>query len=117
MKIKIIDLLNKIANIEEVPKKIRIKFKGFSGYDYYKYDEMLNWYVTFDESTIMQIGEITDLNSEVEIIEEKKKIELPEKLETGISYQDVKRDIVKFVKENRFALNEIIDYLKAKEDK
>ena len=65
---KIIDLLNKIANGEEVPDKIR-----FEGNVFEKQDET-NFYCTsfgiFEEAFVLE-----DLNKEVEIIEEDKKIE------------------------------------------
>ena len=68
MKIKIIDLLNKIANDEEVPKTIR-------WYDefYNDYDEISNDYKAFVYEKLK--NNVWDLNDEVEIIEEPKKIE------------------------------------------
>ena len=68
MKIKIIDLLNKIANGEEVPKTIR-------WYDefYNDYDEISNDYKVFVYEKLK--NNVWDLNDELEIIEEKKKIE------------------------------------------
>ena len=68
MKIKIIDLLNKIANDEEVPKTIR-------WYDefYNDYDEISNDYKVFVYEKLK--NNVWDLNDELEIIEEKKKIE------------------------------------------
>ena len=68
MKIKIIDLLVKIANGEEVPKTIR-------WYDefYNDYDEISNDYKVFVYEKLK--NNVWDLNDEVEIIEEPKKIE------------------------------------------
>lgn len=65
---KIIDLLNKIANGEEVPKTIR-------WYDefYNDYDEISNDYKVFVYEKLK--NNVWDLNDELEIIEEKKKIE------------------------------------------
>ena len=77
MKIKIIDLLNKIANDEEVPKKIKYKdnvyYLGKNIVD-------LHTYQTEGSNTTRKLSLIIDneylnLNDYVEIIEEPKKIE------------------------------------------
>ena len=77
MKIKIIDLLNKIANNEEVPKKIKYKdnvyYLGKNIVD-------LHTYQTEGSNTTRKLSLIIDneylnLNDYVEIIEEPKKIE------------------------------------------
>ena len=77
MKIKIIDLLNKIANNEEVPKKIKYKNNV-----YYLGKNMvdLHTYQTEGSNTTRKLSLIIDneylnLNDYVEIIEEPKKIE------------------------------------------
>ena len=73
IKIKVIDLLNKIANGEEVPKKIKhnrlIYNWDIVGYLHYEDEE--------DTEKAFLEGYRTDmcLNDEVEIIEENKKIE------------------------------------------
>lgn len=70
MKIKIIDLLNKIANNEEVPKKI--KWQG----QVYEYSCSNRFY--YQNSWSMYRDFYTEgncLNEDVEIIEEPKKIE------------------------------------------
>lgn len=73
--IKIIDLLNKIANVEEAPKKIRF--------------DNIEWNKVYGEKNVYYINEYDSdfflyffrknldftLNEEVEIIEEDKKIE------------------------------------------
>ena len=76
MKIKIIDLLNKIANDEEVPKKIKYKDNV-----YYLGKNMvdLHTYQTEGSNTTRKLSLIIDneylnLNDEVEILEEPKKI-------------------------------------------
>ena len=76
MKIKIIDLLNKIANNEEVPKKIKYKDNV-----YYLGKNMvdLHTYKTEESNTTRKLSLIIDneylnLNDYVEIIEEPKKI-------------------------------------------
>ena len=63
---KIIDLLNKIANVEEVPKKI--KFKGIDRI--YEYDRMYNWFEDNSSDNCKDIFYICELNDEVEIIED-----------------------------------------------
>lgn len=71
--IKIIDLLNKIANGEEVPKKIKHHWE----YEY-KFDELRNEYCymdnknrRFDEEWLV----MSMIKDEVEIIEEEKDME------------------------------------------
>ena len=73
---KVIDLLNKIANGEEVPKKVKV------GYYYYEYEENGEYINTentedllFDFDSYYPLEQC--LNEEVEIIEEPKKIEYP----------------------------------------
>ena len=71
---KVIDLLNKIANGEEVPKKII-----YDG-DIWEYDKLSNDYEMFDESGDLYLFQeelyvTRALNDEIEIIEEDKKIE------------------------------------------
>ena len=73
MKIKIIDLLNKISNGEKIPKKIKYKNK------IWEYDEYSNDYKS--EYTWL-FGKLFDykrtiefINDEIEILDEPKKIE------------------------------------------
>lgn len=69
---KVIDLLNKIANGEEVPKKV--KYKTF----YWKYSEKDRDYKDTDKDYVFSCSnyDIPEmLNNEVEIIEEDNKIE------------------------------------------
>ena len=101
---KIIDLLNKIANGEEVPKKIHIKeFQCdfiFNGYIYLS-DEK-------NQQNIYWCLHSRALNYEVEILEEEKKI--PEKLNEDFN-QHCNEYLYKKVEDK---VNEIIDYLKSK---
>ena len=77
MKIKIIDLLVKIANGEEVPKKIKYRDRIWEytttvigkGYQYYN-DFYQEWITLQNQVYLEEV-----LNDEVEIIEEPKKIE------------------------------------------
>ena len=96
--IKIIDLLNKIANGEEVPKKIKylnaIYIYNKETKQYYKLDN--NYVDTILTKSLRAVLINFDrLNDEVEIIEEKK---LPEKLDDML-----------------YEINEILDYLESKE--
>lgn len=114
---KIIDLLNKIANGEEVPKKIAIQNEVLI----YNEDEILNlqdcYYMVDDEDATWKIWAY-ELNDEVEILEEEKKI--PEKLiklnnvsnsSDLIALSQMQWENNKLI-ENK--INEIIDYLKSK---
>lgn len=110
MKIKIIDLLNKIANGEEVPKKIRIdhwcyKFEWVEHLDNY-YDNSAD----IDLMSALSMSK-EELNYGVEIIEEKK-IELPEKLDGSIGYLGWNSEAVVITNK----INETLDYLKYKEE-
>ena len=69
MKIKIIDLLNKIANDEEVPEKIM--------YDrcLYTCDKITRTYYDEENNTLWESYNFRILTDKVEIIEEPKKIE------------------------------------------
>ena len=107
---KIIDLLNKIANGEELPKKIYCFNREF----YLK--ENIYFEDTF---TLMHYIQEEDLNDEVEIIEEKKKI--PKKLEiykiTDETISGLRKSINILNEDIVSKINEIIDYLKEKENK
>ena len=110
---KVIDLLNKIANGEEVPKKLKIKqWEYNSEYENLEYE-------LFDRLYEADFK----LNEEVEILEEEKKI--PEKLEdrarfqySQIPYWFKDKELIKTINENfekhQKAIYEIIDYLKSK---
>ena len=109
---KIIELLNKIANGEEVPKKIK-----YCGTIYEKFDYNNKYYdieVNSKEKDILSehLASKSFYNDEVEILEEENKI--PEKL-TKFEAPFLKGD----KPDIRFSLiidqiNELIDYLKSK---
>ena len=106
---KIIELLNKIANGEEVPRIIKYDLQTyyFRNYDYKEYDIEKDF---IDEQTsfIEDKFDFYKINDEVEIIEEEKKI--PEKLvgeDKGYYIDYSECNIVE-------KINEIIDYLKRK---
>lgn len=129
---KIIQLLNKIADGEEVPKKIKYKNKI---YEWKEYDVCYGKIMT-KKGWIKELGYVTeenrtyfylkhcyqDLNDEVEIIEEEKKI--PEKLkieqDTPTSNYYIRNEngtkcaLTKHSKMIAETLNQVIDYLKSK---
>lgn len=75
---KIIDLLNKIANGEEVPKKIKYKNKIYERYQNINTNNLYYYQVpNKNDFLIYQLEAAIDLLDEVEIIEEPKKIEYP----------------------------------------
>lgn len=106
MKIKILDLLNKITKNEEVP--LKIKYDGViwdynkDGNDYYS-DEWLFGSYLWREA----LSEFYD--DEIEIIEEEKKIELPKKLNCQDEWEYSKQYLAD-------KIDELIDYLKYKEE-
>lgn len=97
---KIIELLNKIANGEEVPKKIKYYDEEFvfTGYDSASknYNGELN--------DLFEVLDGSVLNDTIEILEEEKKI--PEKI--YYHGDDAEKRII------IGKLDEIIDYLKSK---
>lgn len=112
MKIKIIDLLNKIANNEEVPKKIMFDVW------FYIYDEEEKTYYDKEDRTLWQNYNFKILNDYVEIIEEPKKIEkLPyyslEKIQKSKSkdewYENRLKLLEKRINDYHNKTNELID--------
>lgn len=112
---KIIDLLNKIANGEEVPKKIKLNevIFEYQGDDYLYKDEDKKEYWLFssgytDKYAWLEIF----LKAEVEVLEEPKGI--PEKMmmcTSGIMSYEAVEHITTELKDK---INEIIDYLESK---
>ena len=114
--IKIIDLLNKIANGEEVPKKIKYLI-----YEY-TYNDNDEEYQRNQNRNIIGLGEDRRLDivlcDEVEIIEEDKKIEkiLPTSLK-GIDNLDEKIEVAHIDTISAIdKINEIIDYINKNEE-
>ena len=103
MKIKIIDLFNKIANNEKVPKKIK-----FHGETYYYYDANRFYYQNgFSMYRDFRFGG-NCLNEEVEIIEEEKEIEKIDITKAYLSsnfHENVLEDIATL----QTKVNELID--------
>ena len=111
--IKIIDLLNKIANEEEVPEKI-----NYNG-TLYSYDEGIDYKNQYNG--FLMGGRVcicpADLNDTVEIIKPQEH-KIPEKLESYISCgwvgtcKDLKReDLFNDLEKIGSKINEIIGYL------
>ena len=104
---KVIDLFNKIANGEEVPRKIKYRDNIYVYTDDgYRYDDGLQvlWLVNdINIDDVDKKGEMV-LNKEIEIIEEDKKIE---KL-TMSRFTRNQKAIAKKV-------NEVIDYINKEE--
>ena len=113
MKIKIIDLLNKISKGEEVPKKIRIDHWS---YKFEWAEDLDNYYDNSADTDLMSALSMSkeELNYGVEIIEEEKKIELPEKINELVYQNDEYGYRINSIIANQ---NQIIDYLKAKEER
>jgi hypothetical protein len=116
---KVIDLLVKRSKGEEVPKKIRIdhwcyKFEWVEHLDNY-YDNSAD----IDLMSVLSMSK-EELNYGVEIIEEEKKIELPEQLRTWRSTEgnfDRSRRWIDVNAEQYYEkINEILAYLKYKEE-
>lgn len=104
---KIIDLLNKIAN-GEVPKKIKVSNKFtyiHDGIDY-KSDDGTYLFDSYIETTT------EDMNIEIEILEEEEK-KIPEKLKLYAPYPECEDTRFEDVEDK---INEIIDYLESKGD-
>lgn len=108
---KIIELLNKVANGELEDKTIFI-------YNDTKYIYRVGWdgIWGFENNNINFIFELNadQLNDEIEIIEEPKEVELPKELTRRTIHNDF-LDYTNFMLENRIAINGILSYLKSKE--
>jgi hypothetical protein len=103
---KIIDLLNKIANGEEVPKKIKFYGKYYIWYDN-EYTGNKGYCLEplkSDSNSFLEINTVYDLNNEVEIIEEEKKIE---KIGNKFHFTGCEEELAN-------KIDEIIDYLMEK---
>lgn len=113
---KVIDLLNKIANGEETPKKIM-----YENISYY-WCEPCKIYERDEDTTRDLYNDIDNLNDEIEIIEEPKKIE---KIKTKLFANDgifINDNVINVKKINAVEahiirkLNEIIDYINRGEE-
>lgn len=111
---KVIDLLNKIANGEELP--YRIIYNG----EIYEYVEEMKWYLRDDMKCELNNSKKC-LNDEVEVIEENKNIIL-DKLNwdkndmTYITGEIDNESVIDIILDMQSTINEIIDYLKEKKN-
>ena len=112
---EVIDLYVKIANNEEVPKKIKLKNfeeiytlrEDCTGYKWYGEEKTNNDFGKTIHENLEYI-----LKQDIEILEEQKKI--PEKIDLAWQNsfdEQVQQDCVKMIIKN---INEIIDCLKSK---
>ena len=111
---KIIDLLNKIANGEEVPKYVQY---------YNMLKDKTDIMMVCKENIFYKLDQLeTQLNSRIEPVEEEKKI--PEKIDIRIDDTNTEyikgksygKNYSKSAIELAHTINEIIDYLKSKGD-
>ena len=113
---KIIDLLNKIANGEEVPKKIKLHNLVLKKFDYSIGDgTTIPSYCNEKEDTFLNDFLYSQyLNDEVEILEEKKK---PEKI-SPLSASDI-LDIIgtKYTKAQDKALQNLFEHIRNQDKK
>lgn len=111
---KIIDLLNKIANEEEVPKKIIYNNVTL------EYDEENEDYYDYHNRGLFEylFGTRQDfLNDEVKVIEESNEIEIPKHLSNEFIQHLDDMIIDNDIKCIAHKVNEIINYLQYKEKK
>lgn len=112
---KVIELLNKIANGEEVPKKIRIDHWSYK-FEWSEHDN--NYYDKHEDIDLMSCLSMDkeELNYEVHKIEEPQEHKIPEKLD--YKYENIYHNISK-CKHSEIRIidkiNEILDYLSKEE--
>ena len=114
MKISIYELLGMIID-GKAPKTI--KSEGH----YYNYNELEKDYyegMGYDYEYLLANTSVKGLDAEIEIIEDTPKEEkkIPEKLDQTLNRIDIEEDYYRYIMENRFKINELIDYLKSKGD-
>ena len=103
-KIKLIELLNKIVNGEDLPKRIKIQeyvFELSKDYEHYYYNEDV-------EITHLINHNFSNLNEEVEILEDNtEEIEELKPVEDGITYRDEWSEIPNKINELVKAVNKL----------
>ena len=105
MKVTIYELLGMVKDGKELPKLEDEVEKDFA---YYVYDK---WGDTCNLEDLKNI-----LNDEVEIIEPQEH-KIPEKLDQTLNRLDMNEDYYRYIMENRFKINEILDYLEVNNDR
>lgn len=114
---KIIELLNKIANEEEMPKKIKY------GCNEYVFDTRIRDYIYIaKEGSVpryfIDLLRCKDLNDEVEIIQESEDIDIQNIDELDVSEKATYQDEARYIAiENRFVINELIRAVKQLDNK
>jgi hypothetical protein len=104
---KVIDLLNKIAKGEEVPKKIKWNDDVWI----YSYGPSKSYYTDYED--LFSVIDGSNLNDEVEIIGEKD-IERLEDFEKypRIPKNEFETELMKYIAIHRVKINELIDIVK-----
>lgn len=115
MKIKIIDLLNKISNDEEVPEKIKINNVIYEYRGYMYCTENANYQDI--EDYLFGKWNFNILNDEVEIIEEPKKIEKITVREKTLGFPNGEWTARNMDKAFAIKINELIDEIKNLKEK
>lgn len=111
---KVIDLLNKIVNEEEMPKKIRVKNliwayeKGFKQYKNDNFQELVKFLLGYYKEDGFSFTLYGALNCEVELIEDEIDIDSIEELLKIEEYEVDKTDTVI----NRNKINELVQAVK-----
>lgn len=107
---KVIDLLNKIANGEEVPKEIEIEGED----DIFYYQEDINSYKNYHNQYLMSdyLFNTARLNKEIYIVDKKIR-KLPKEVQEPNNFEEV----VYIAEDLARKINEIIDQLNEMNDK
>ena len=112
---KIIDLLNKIANGEEVPNKIKYKNKIYERHQNITTNNLYYYQVpNKNDFFLYQLSSVSDLLDEVEIIEDSKKIEKiswseKESLAGNLMASEKQEILARRTEKLKSSLNELID--------
>ncbi len=112
MKIKIIDLLAKIANKEEAPEKIMYNNKLYQRF-HNPWNELYYYQVPGNSDFLLeQLASTSDLNDYIEVIEEDKKIEFIEIEELTCGAYDFEKQTINLLIKNQKKLIDEINKLK-----
>lgn len=115
-KLRVIDLLNKIANGEEVPKEIEIEGED----DIFYYQEDINSYKNYHNQYLMcdYLFNTARLNKEIYIVDKKiEKLKWNEKSSYNqeVDTKKIQKILLSRSEQLKSSINEIIDYLEEKE--
>lgn len=109
---KVIDLLNMIANGEKIPKKIK-----YAGYEFFKSNDC-RYYTFFDEENyqanhLMEYLRCGDMNDEIKILEDAEEIdiqsieELPKIIYISLNESDIRTEFNNIIDNQNTILNAI----------